>query len=106
MSPYRFICTLLLTVLLAPRVQAQTPIPITDLKRAEEVDFGKEILPLLRKNCLACHSQTEANGELVLEGPAGMFKGGDTGPAVVPGKSAESLLLTLAAHRDDPVMPP
>ena len=106
MSPYRFIYTLLLTVLLAPLVQAQTPIPITDLKRAEEVDFGKEILPLLRKNCLACHSQTEANGELVLEGPAGMFKGGDTGPAVVPGKSAESLLLTLAAHRDDPAMPP
>ncbi len=106
MSPCRFVFSLLLVVVLAPLVQGQTPIPITDLKRTEEVDFGKEILPLLRKNCLACHSQTEANGELVLEEPASMFKGGDTGPAVVPGKSGESLLLTLAAHRDDPAMPP
>ncbi|MFP6753716.1 MAG: c-type cytochrome domain-containing protein, partial [Pirellulaceae bacterium] len=106
MSPYRFVLSLLLVVVLAPLVHGQTPIPITDLKRAEEVDFGKEILPLLRKNCLACHSQTEASGELVLEEPASMLKGGDTGPAVVPGKSAESLLLTLASHRDDPSMPP
>ena len=106
MSPYRFVLSLLLVVVLAPLVHGQTPIPITDLKRAEEVDFGKEILPLLRKNCLACHSQTEASGELVLEEPASILKGGDTGPAVVPGKSAESLLLTLASHRDDPSMPP
>jgi WD40 repeat protein len=106
MSILRFALPPLLVVLLGSPLPGQTPIPISDLKRTEAVDFSREILPLLRKNCLACHSATEANGELVLESPASMIKGGDTGPALVPGKSGESLLLTLAAHRDDPSMPP
>jgi WD40 repeat protein len=106
MSIHRILLSLLLAVLAAPALLSQTPIEITDLKRTGEVDFGKEILPLLRKNCLACHSATEAKGELVLESPATMVKGGDTGPALVPGKSGESLLLTLASHQDDPSMPP
>jgi len=42
----------------------------------------------------------------VLETPATILEGGDTGPAVVAGKSTESLLLKLAAHQDDPSMPP
>jgi WD40 repeat protein len=106
MSILRFALPPLLVVLLGSPLPGQTPIPISDLKRTEAVDFAREILPLLRKNCLACHSATEANGELVLESPASMIKGGDTGPALVPGKSGESLLLTLAAHREDPSMPP
>lgn len=86
--------------------EAQTPIPIANVVRSGAVSFDKEILPILRKNCLACHSASEANAELVLETPAGILKGGESGPAAVAGKGAESLLIQLASHQKEPVMPP
>ena len=42
----------------------------------------------------------------MLETPQSILKGGDAGPAVVPSKGAESLLLKVAAHQDEPLMPP
>jgi len=83
-----------------------TPIQIAEVKHDGPVDFEKEVLPVLRRNCLACHSATEAQSDLVLETPQTILKGGSEGPAVVAGKSGESLLLQLAAHQKDPVMPP
>jgi WD40 repeat protein len=85
---------------------AQTPIAITAINRTTPVSFEKEVLPILQKNCLACHSTSEANGELVLETPQGMLKGGDSGPAIVPAKGADSLMLKMAAHQVETVMPP
>ncbi|MGB0581202.1 MAG: c-type cytochrome domain-containing protein, partial [Limisphaerales bacterium] len=74
--------------------------------RKSTVDFEKEILPILRANCLACHNTTKAKADLNLETPQLILKGGDSGPAVVPSKSAESLLFEVATHAEDPVMPP
>ncbi len=82
------------------------PIEIAEIKRDTDVDFEKEILPLFRRNCLACHSATEAQGDLVLETPAAILKGGSEGPAVIAGKSATSRLLILASHQKEPFMPP
>jgi WD40 repeat protein len=70
------------------------------------VDFQKELLPILRKKCLACHNATDAESGLVLESPATILKGGNEGPSAVPGKPDESLVYLLAAHRQEPVMPP
>lgn len=81
-------------------------IPIAAVTRTEPVEFDRDILPLLRKNCLACHSAREKQGGLVLETAPQAIKGGDNGAAVVAGKSAESLLLRVAAHQTDPIMPP
>lgn len=81
-------------------------IPIADVKRSTSVSFEKEVLPIFRANCLACHSATEKQGDLVLESPAAMIKGGDSGAAIVPGKPDASLLLKLASHADEPLMPP
>ncbi len=89
-----------------PAEEEEKPIPIAEIKRDTKVDFEKEILPILNKNCTACHNATEAEGELVLETPEAIRKGGDSGPAVVPGKSGESLLLKVAAHLEEPFMPP
>lgn len=75
-------------------------------RQAQAQDFEREILPILRANCLACHNATEHQGELVLETPATILAGGDSGPAVVPGKPEESLLWKLSAHQEEPVMPP
>ncbi len=96
----------LVVVAAAASASAQTPIPIANVVRDTPVGFEKDILPILRNNCLACHGATDANGALILESPATILKGGDAGPAVVPGKSAESLLLKVAAHQEDPIMPP
>ena len=108
----RFVWTLL--VLLAPAAFAAEPdaakglqpISIAEAKRSDVVDFEREILPMLKNNCLACHNQTKAKADLILETPQTILKGGESGVAVVPGKSAESLLLKVAAHQAKPVMPP
>jgi len=108
----RFFWTLL--VLLAPAAFAAEPDAAKDLqpisigavKRADAVDFEREILPMLKNNCLACHNQTKAKADLILETPQTILKGGESGPAVVPGKGAESLLLKVAAHQAKPAMPP
>ena len=82
------------------------PISISELNRAEPVDFETEILPILQKNCLACHNASDAESDLVLETPQTIRQGGSLGPAVVPGASEESLLLLVSAHREEPLMPP
>jgi WD40 repeat protein len=81
-------------------------IAIAEIKRSDAIDFEREILPILKDNCLACHNQTKAKADLILETPQTILKGGESGPAVRPGKSAESLLLKLAAHQEKPGMPP
>jgi len=81
-------------------------LPVAKLTRSTKVDFEKEILPMLRANCLACHNTTKAKADLNLETPQLILKGGDSGPAVIPGKSSESLLFEVATHAEDPVMPP
>jgi WD40 repeat protein len=83
-----------------------TPIAIADVQRAEALDFERDVLPIFRKNCLACHNATEAESDLILESPQTILTGGGEGPAVVAGKSGESLLLKLASHQREPVMPP
>lgn len=85
---------------------AGPPIAIDTIQRAEPVNFEKEILPILQKNCLACHSASERQGGLILETAQGILKGGDTGAAAVPGKGLDSLLLKVASHQAEPVMPP
>lgn len=81
------------------------PIAVAKLERTDTVDFEKELLPVLTHSCLACHNKTKAKAGLVLETPADIRKGGDSGPAVVSGKPDESLLLRSSAHRDGDVEP-
>jgi len=55
--------------------------------------FEKQVRPLLVKRCYECHSGTKTRGSLALDSRAGWQKGGETGPALVPGKPEESLLI-------------
>lgn len=95
----------ILAAMRSPLLSA-APIDIAEVKREGDVDFEKEILPIFRRNCLACHSATEAQSDLVLESPQTILKGGSEGPAFVAGKGAESLLIKLAARQEEPFMPP
>lgn len=82
------------------------PLPIAKLDRKTAVEFNEEVLPILKTNCTACHNKTTTKGDLNMESPALMLKGGETGPAIVPGKGSDSLLLQSAAHQADSDMPP
>ncbi|MEY2429198.1 MAG: hypothetical protein QOJ40_2083 [Verrucomicrobiota bacterium] len=62
-----------------------------------KIDFAKDIQPLLAKTCYDCHGPEKQKGGLRLDKKAAALKGGDTGPAIVPGKSAESLLIQAVA---------
>lgn len=85
---------------------AEASRPVEVPMRTTPVDFAAEVLPILRANCAACHNDRKAEGRLVLESPQSILKGGEQGPAVVPGKGAESLLFKVAAHRQESFMPP
>jgi WD40 repeat protein len=79
---------------------------VAEVKRDQPVNFEQEVLPLLRKNCTACHNATTAENGLNLETPATMLKGGEHGPAVVAGKGLDSLLVLRARGGGDGPMPP
>ena len=70
--------------------------------------FEKKIRPLLEQRCLECHSpEKKVKGGLRLDSREGWQTGGDSGPAIVPGKPQESLLITAVAYHDkDLKMPP
>ena len=57
--------------------------------------FEKKIRPVLATNCYGCHSSKLKTpmGGLTLDTKAGILKGGDSGPAIVPGKPAGSRFL-------------
>src|SRR3954462_5618391 len=56
-------------------------------------DFRRDVLPVLQAHCLKCHGDGAKKGGLDLRSPALMLQGGTTGPAVVAGNSAKSLLI-------------
>src|SRR5262245_44397096 len=71
--------------------------------------FEKKIRPVLVQHCYKCHSAetAEPKGGLRVDSREAMHQGGESGPAVVPHRPAESLLLAALAHDDSLVnMPP
>jgi len=70
--------------------------------------FESKIRPLLIDNCYECHSaDSKIKGGLRLDHKAGWEKGGDSGPAIVPGKPDESRLIKAVRYADKELaMPP
>ncbi len=71
--------------------------------------FEKSIRPVLVKECYSCHSADAAKikGNFTLDTRAGIRKGGDNGPAVVPSDTKKSLIIKALKHTDqDLAMPP
>src|SRR5688572_28386642 len=70
------------------------------------VDFKRDIQPIFEKSCVSCHGRGRDKGGFVVDTRETVLKGGDSGPAVVMGKSEESLLIELVSGLDpDNVMP-
>src|SRR5258708_6137862 len=62
---------------------------------ARQVDFVKDIQPIFAEHCLNCHGPKKHEAEFRLDVKEIALKGGELGPAVLPGKSADSLLIHL-----------
>jgi hypothetical protein len=80
---------------------------LTAAETPDTTFFEQKIRPVLVRECYSCHSADakKLRGGLLLDTREGVLKGGDTGPALVPGKPADSLLLK-ALRYDELNMPP
>jgi hypothetical protein len=70
--------------------------------------FEKKIRPVLVEHCYQCHSTAakKAKGGLRLDTREALRQGGDSGPALVVGRAAETLLIKALRHEGELKMPP
>jgi cytochrome c553 len=68
--------------------------------------FEKEIRPILVESCQSCHGEKKQQGGLRLTSREAALKGGDRGPAILPGKPGESKLLQVVEYAGKLKMPP
>ena len=86
---------------------ADTGAPVLPAAVRRAVSYEDEVQPLLAQRCYSCHGLERQRSGLRLDAVEAMIKGGDSGPAIVPGRGAESLLIQLVAGlEEDRVMPP
>ncbi len=75
---------------------------------AQRVDFARDIRPIFEQHCFRCHGPKEEEAGLRLDVRAAAMAGGTSGPVIVPGKAAESLLWQFITGRNEDrvIMPP
>ena len=81
---------------------------LTGTELTVSVDYATQIQPLLKKHCYDCHDAENAESGLRLDVRRPALQGGDSGAAIVPGKSTESRLIAVVtgADQDFGRMPP
>src|SRR4051812_34235566 len=106
------VATLVVLVLLAGRASGRDVEAERD-RRGEDREgielFERSIRPVLVGRCSECHGAgvKAPKGGLALDTPLGILKGGDSGPAIVPGDPEASLLIQAIRYADDELkMPP
>src|ERR1035438_1037723 len=86
-----FVATLLNTSMLAD----------ADTSPAQTDFFEQKVRPILVNNCYACHSaDTKPAGGLRLDDRNGVLRGGQSGPAIVPGDPEKSLLVQRVSNQN------
>jgi hypothetical protein len=86
----------LLAGLAAPAFGADSPVKFFDTK----------VAPILTRRCLGCHNEGLKDGGISFQDPASLLKGGNRGPAIVPGKPEASILIVALKHEGELQMPP
>jgi WD40 repeat protein len=104
------VCAVFLTFLnpaMADKKKKPTgPIPVITLNRKDPVRYEKEIEPILVNKCMVCHSGPVKEANFDMGSYESLMKGGKSGPPIVAGKSAESMLVKRAGKTEKPFMPP
>ena len=106
----RLVLTVLAGLAIPLARAASTPTSAADKTDAAGLEFfEKHVRPVLIENCYGCHSAgaEKLKGGLYLDTRDGILKGGDNGPAIVPGNPDKSLLIRAVRYTDkDLKMPP
>jgi hypothetical protein len=77
------------------------------LNEKQELELNLKVRAIFAHNCYKCHGDEKVKGELRLDSKGMTFKGGENGPVIIPGNSAESELfrrISLPSNHKD-VMP-
>lgn len=92
---------------MAVRVILAAIVAVSCAAQGAEVDFAHEIVPLLKQQCSKCHSGSQKKGGFSINSRETLVAGGESGPAIVSGKSKESeLYRRITATDDSQRMPP
>ncbi|NIJ50927.1 c-type cytochrome domain-containing protein [Dyadobacter arcticus] len=80
--------------------------PLSDVQQA--VVYNEIVQPILQARCAQCHNASKQKGDLRVDQLALLLKGGEGGPAFIPGKGSESDMIKrcLLDENDDDHMPP
>ncbi|MEO7598335.1 MAG: DUF1549 domain-containing protein, partial [Opitutus sp.] len=105
---FRTVLTLSCFGALAPIGYALTAEEVAKLPPAANraVDFARDIKPILDSSCVKCHGRGRDKGKFNLDSFEHLMKGGDSGAPLVPGSSAESIVIELVAGVDPDYMMP
>lgn len=92
-----------LLIVALPFLLPMAPVMAADASPEGIRFFETKIRPVLVEHCYECHSakaveSKKLKGKLLLDARAGVLAGGESGPAIVPGKPAESLLISALQH--------
>ena len=100
------LCLLLPGFSFGQETKGLQPIKVIVLDRKDPVLYEKDVEPILINKCAFCHSGNQKEGKLDMATYETLMKGGKKGKSIVPGKSAESLLIRLCGKTEKPAMPP
>ena len=70
-----------------------------------EIFFEANIRPILVDKCVKCHNDQKTSGGLKLLSHQNILKGGDNGPAIVPGNSTKSLISLAIGRKSEEIAP-
>jgi len=77
----------------AARPAAAPKVEVEQATGNETVSFSRELAPVLADKCMNCHGNERPRNRFSVASFARLLRGGDSGPPVLPGKPAESLLI-------------
>src|SRR5262245_27911067 len=97
---------LLLASAARPASSGEAKKPQAEPTKAAAQFFESKIRPLLAETCFKCHGDKKQRGGLRVDSLAALLEGGDSGPALVPGDPAKSLMLKALRHEGELKMPP
>ena len=73
---------------------------------AADLNYQRDVKPILTKYCAGCHNETDHQGDVQLQNLASIAKGGPKGPILQSKNADESLLIRLVEGTQEPKMPP
>ena len=79
---------------------------ITTARAEKDVDFAKDVFPILQARCVGCHNADDTEAGLAMHTHAAMLKGGENGLALTPGEPNSSRMILMITGKMEPRMPP